>query len=290
MNFCFSFAKVKLLSSEERSIFDYVKDGDYKALANKCDEGVDMNVADINNNHQTPLHLAANKGCVFTILTLIGCGVNINTPDGDGNTPLHIAVTEDRIHACSILLFNEADPFINNTNMNCPYQLAMNSKDDWIKYIFEKNRLQWYHKVRKLNGDEKKLFLYVRKGYYGSVGDLCMKGVDVLLADTEDNRNTAIHIAAIYAQNVVPMVLTIVRCGGDVNVRNADGNTPLHFAVMKGHVNATSILLQHRSNPFIENNEGKTAYALAIESNDPKLLTIFNEPELIWYLNSHFIL
>ncbi|CAH1406842.1 unnamed protein product [Nezara viridula] len=277
--------EIKILTKEERLIFQYVKDGDYKTLANKCAQGVNMNIADINDNYQTPLHLAAKKGCVFTLLTLLGCGVNINAEDSDGNTPLHIAVADNQSHICTSLLYNEANPFIYNKSMKNAYQLAMDSEDNGIKYIFQTNRLQWYQKIRKLKKDEKKLFLYVRKGYYGSVGDLCMKGVNVLVANVEDKENTAFHFAALYAQNIVPMVFTLLNCGGDINARNVEGNTPLHFAVMVGHVDATSILLQYGANPFIENNDGMTAHNLALESSDPSLRAIFNEPLLSWYLN-----
>ncbi|XP_014274020.1 protein draper isoform X2 [Halyomorpha halys] len=284
------FVETRTLTEQDRLIFNYVTDGDYKSLADLCAQGVNMNIADINNNYQTPLHLAAKNGCVFTMLTVMGCGVNINAMDGDGNTPLHLAVDNNQFHICSSLLYNEANPFIYNTDMKTPYQLAMDSESNWIKYFFQENRLKWYKKVRKLNRDEKKMFLGVKRGHYGTVADLCIKGVDIQVANEENKQNTPFHYAAYYAKNVAPMVLTILRCGGNINVKNSDGNTPLHVAVIRGHFNATSTLLQYGANPFIENNEGKMAHELATESSDPNLQTLFNEPLLSWYLNTHFVL
>ncbi|CAH1406844.1 unnamed protein product [Nezara viridula] len=283
--------KATTLTEEERLIFQYVEERNHRLLADKCAEGIiNMNIADIDNNYQTPLHLAASQGCIITLLTVIACGVKINAVDSNGNTPLHIAIIYKQSHICSSLLFKAANPFIYNNNKKTAYQLAMDSTDHWIKYIFHNKHLHWYQRIRKLNSDEIKLMQNVREDNYQTVGDLCMKHVDVSVENVEDGQNTAFHLTAKYGKNIAPMVLTLIHCGGDINARNAFGNTPLHIAVMSGDSNKTSVLLLHRANPFIDNYEGLTAHDFAKESVEPSLRTLFEEPLLSWYHNSHSVL
>lgn len=46
-----------------------------------------------NNVGQTPMHSAAARLDVGTIVALFAHGANVNTIDARGNTPLHIAIT-----------------------------------------------------------------------------------------------------------------------------------------------------------------------------------------------------
>ncbi|KAI0277586.1 ankyrin repeat-containing domain protein, partial [Russula aff. rugulosa BPL654] len=51
------------------------------------DQGAD------NNNRQTALHLASQRGHLDIMRLLLGKGANVEAPDGDGSTPLHQAIS-----------------------------------------------------------------------------------------------------------------------------------------------------------------------------------------------------
>lgn len=53
--------------------------------------------------------------------------------------------------------------------------------------------------------------------------------------------------------------------GGDVNAQDMHGNTPLHLAVRVNRFEIAEILIQHKANPILKNNEGKSALELANE-------------------------
>jgi len=44
-----------------------------------------------------------------------------------------------------------------------------------------------------------------------------------------------------------------------VNVRDADGDTPLHKAAWRGHAAVVSVLLAHKADTAIKDNAGSTA-------------------------------
>merc|ERR1712118_210639 len=48
-----------------------------------------------------------------------------------------------------------------------------------------------------------------------------------------------------------------------VNVKDANGDTPLHFAVMSEHEAASRLLLSYGADPDIENADGETARSQA---------------------------
>lgn len=51
-----------------------------------------------------------------------------------------------------------------------------------------------------------------------------------------------------------------------INIRDEDGNTLLHHAAMLSSDGAVAMLIE--CNPFIRNNEGKTAFNIAYENDD----------------------
>ena len=49
------------------------------------------------NLNQTALHLAVHQGNTKIVERLVGYGADLNVPDSDGDTPLHIALARDTV-------------------------------------------------------------------------------------------------------------------------------------------------------------------------------------------------
>lgn len=83
-----------------------------------------------NNAGQTPLHIAIIKGHTQAANLLIkkewmrGTSVGIETPDRDGNTPLHLATMHRRFEVIEILLDCEANAEIKNRKGQTPFDLV----------------------------------------------------------------------------------------------------------------------------------------------------------------------
>lgn len=91
----------------------------------------------------------------------------------------------------------------------------------------------------------------------------------VLTNDDENNR--LVHLAAIYYNPKVFELLVSVKA--NFNVRNAKGNTPLHFAVMNGSIPCLEELLKLNVEVNPKNNRGETPMMMAIaykSKTDPK--------------------
>ena len=63
-----------------------------------------------NNSKQTPLHISVVKNQTEAIAMLLQHGADSNKQDIDGNTPVHIAASDDHLVDCLQLLLNQRGP------------------------------------------------------------------------------------------------------------------------------------------------------------------------------------
>ena len=64
-----------------------------------------QNLCDINAKNdlmRTPLHMVAIEGHSRIIERLVGCGVELNSVDNDGNTPLHIVLIKKNTQPATV--------------------------------------------------------------------------------------------------------------------------------------------------------------------------------------------
>jgi RNA polymerase primary sigma factor len=70
-------------------------------------------------------------------------------------------------------------------------------------------------------------------------------------------------------------VRTHLRFEDDVNSRNEAGHTPLMIAAAHGHASVCRLLLDAGADPFVEADDGKSAYSISAQRDDSPLCELF---------------
>uniref|UniRef100_A0A7S0FVD2 Uncharacterized protein n=1 Tax=Pyrodinium bahamense TaxID=73915 RepID=A0A7S0FVD2_9DINO len=103
-----------------------------------------------------------------------------------------------------------------------------------------------------------------RDGVIADINDYLDEHEDDIDVRDGDGR-TALHWAA--AEDQAPAGALLVECDADVNVVDKDGNTPLHLTAVHNNRLVTSMLLWGGADVTAKNNKGNTALHEAAAAN-----------------------
>jgi ankyrin repeat protein len=261
------------------------------------DKGADVNVR--NSRAQTPLYLAASKGFASTVELLIKRGADFENVSVEGMTPLGIAIQGENNQVVKTLIKAGANPNTPSREGESPLLLAVKNRNNECAEILLANGAD-------VNAADKDgvtpliwiLWYSIEPGthdYQAAVGlsEIILNTLLQYHADLNSiftrrgmEGQSAIHIAANSYENIPARILEILlKHGGNPNLQDAKGETPLHLAVGAQHgistvsafdrehnkallaalglsplVDAKKIvlLLQHKANPSVADNTGRT--------------------------------
>lgn len=126
-----------------------------------------------------------------------------------------------------------------------------------------------------------RLLLLAANGSFDEVKDVLAKGANVNARDKQGN--TAMHYAALNKE--LKIIQLLKSKGADVNARNAEGSTPLMVvAVDLGPVNNAKLLVQNNADPSLKNQDQRTAFEMARDANAKRKPNEKND-ELVQYLD-----
>ena len=108
------------------------------------------------------------------------------------------------------------------------------------------------------------LHLAVFFGRINIVHLLLSKGANINIPSKNDQRVSPLHSALANPQNSAVGQL-LIGAGADLNVRQSEGYTPLHYAAANGLDQVVRSLIAHSADQTIKNHQGKTAHDLAVE-------------------------
>ncbi|XP_075398777.1 ankyrin repeat and death domain-containing protein 1B [Tenrec ecaudatus] len=174
-----------------------------------------------------PFLLAAEKGQVEMIETLISLHLHTSEKDKEGNTALHLAAKYGHSPAIQLLL------------------------------------TQW-HEINEVNElNITALQVAVQNGHRSLVSFLLQEKVD--LHQKVEPKESPLHLAVI--NNHITVVNSLLSAQHDIDILNQRQQTPLHVAADLGNVELVEILLKAGCDLKILDKQGRTALAVASRSN-----------------------
>ncbi|KAG0721622.1 Ankyrin-1 [Chionoecetes opilio] len=205
-----------------------------------------------NEAQDSPLHLAAKKGHMQIVDMLLDTRADYNAPDSLGNTLIHLAAAGSHLNTFGKLHQLNADEInaINNHG-NTPLHLAaQEGNSDIIDLLHNYNA---NCNLKNHLGDTA-LHLAVTGGHFNCFTKI-MEFNNLEIDLSNNDCSTSLHCAA--KAGFSEMLGHLLDQGADCNAQDKSGDTSLHLAVTKGHLQCCEKLLLCSSLRVNEKNKAK---------------------------------
>lgn len=178
------------------------------------------------------------------MLHLLKFGANVNSPDDNQETPLHVACKDGNYAVVQELLAYGADVHYMDKDKNTPLHSTLLEMDEksFDASILEE-LLRWGSIVNKKNGNSK----------------------------------TPLSIAA--EKGLISAARNLLELGADVNLTDSENNLPLHMACQNCHVEIVQELLKKSNNIDRCNGRQLTSRMLAKHVTD--LAQVFEAADIV---------
>lgn len=193
-----------------QKIFIAVAKGSYHELVKLIEENhIDVRLYEghfikpYENDHNTPLHLAASNGHLAIVQFLMKKNFNVDASNKKNETALHLAIfnAHDNIFECLI-------------HHNANLTVLDNEGDSLLAWAAFKGHLNMADKLIKLHAKTN------TKNKFG---------------------NTPLHLAA--GEGYIELVKLLIAHGADVMMTNNIGQNPLEIAILRGQVRIVKFLV-----------------------------------------------
>lgn len=207
------------------------------------------NDINLEKDKTTILHLACKYQNIYVVEFLIKQGANVNPQNSEGNTPLHIACQLNNIILVGLLINSGANPNIKNKNDKTPGELITKNSNE-ITAALKANFFELYRKLLKKDGNSE----------FESFAEIIKKqGINAV----EPEKGDAILHIACKEKNIGVVKFLLNQKEINVNLQNANGNTPLHIACTLQNFELVCILIDKGANLNLTNNFSKSPLLIA---------------------------
>eukprot|EP00040_Diaphanoeca_grandis_P005922 m.35124 g.35124 ORF g.35124 m.35124 type:complete len:357 (+) comp17087_c0_seq1:238-1308(+) len=249
--------KLKFMDSE--ILHDVIVQGDLEQVNALIDRGIDVNLSDPDG--LTALHRACTENYLNIASALVNHGASVKKQDNDWWTPLHAAANAGNWRICNLLLTNGADPHAVNAEGDLAIDLVAEGKVE--KVILAQMNFTSEEKIEE---------------HRASIGKKMLKDVqDGIESKIDFNKqfefgSTLLHVACCNGYvDVVQLLLdqdTI-----NPNVKDENGNTPLHTAVFFCQYECTMYLVAKGADMKATNHLRQKPIVMSEDATMIRLLT-----------------
>lgn len=200
-----------------------VQTGDVNVVEGLLDRYIEFTETIFNGS--TPLHEAVRLGNKDIVTLFLRIGLNVNSVDNEGDSPLLLAVEHSHVQLIRSLISAGADVSLRNKSMQNVTTLVESTKNTFVLQILLDTIPVLYSDGSTL------LHRAVAAGNLEFVQLLLRKVPYTSLAKTEDQKQTPLHFAALHKNEAILRAL-INQPDCPTKEKDINGNTPLHCALL----------------------------------------------------------
>ncbi len=227
---------------------------------------------------QTALHLAAEKGILGIIISLIeNYNAKLNLKDNKGKTALLIAIESGHADVALLLITKGADLKSSDNNGLTPLLAAIKVGHKGVVEALFNNGI-------KDLGQNK--MGYTALHWATLYGHLKIMRFLITLGDGEEKKLDALDakdkggltpLMGAAKQGNSGAVQLLLEYGADSNIPDNGGLTALHWAAFFGHEHVVEALAEAGADPNAQNNRNETPLGLAIEARHDGVAKILRQ-------------
>ena len=233
-------------------------------------KGANMNAKDENGN--TPLHKAIEKGDKEIIELLIDKGAYVNVKNNEGDIPLHFAIRKKNVKLIEMLVAKGANICAENNDGESPLAQAIISNDQEALDELLKSK-KMYINDACFHSRFTALHLAASINNKVVIEKLLAKGANINTTNG-DYGNTPLHVA-VNSNNQVAIEALLGGKDIDVNIVNYRADASLHLAVRNGNKDLIRLLLARKDiNVNIGNDELYTPLHLAVKGDNKEAVEL----------------
>ena len=226
------------------------------------ENGANVNVMD--HDKLTPLHRTCAKGELEATKLLLDNGANIEALDVDQESPLYIAINEEH-EEISKLFFNKAPELANKIvhpgSGSYPIHLVSeHGNEEMLKILLEKGA---NCSVKDKFGMEP-IHHAAKKGHLNIVKLLIQRNRN-LTKSINKARQTALHLSVKFKD--IEIVKELLKSGAQINVQDMHKITPLIHACQLGFCKIAKLLIENNASLNMQDVNGNTALHWAVIKN-----------------------
>lgn len=247
-----------------------IDDGDQEGAVFLIEHGANVNARKEYSNpadddNFTPAHMAVSWAQNSVLRALRDKGADLCEVDTDGRTPAHIGVREQNVEGVEVLLAADSVDFIPIRDKfgQTVLSQSMTMKDHKIAAMIVARQP---HAAVQTNGNgENLLHQAIRQNDIESVLFLlAVAKADPTRPITDGSLKTPLHLAAVAKDEMILRNLILVN--DNVNVKAADGCTPLLEALKHRNEKHAAILMENGADPNVKDEHGENAMLCAVRS------------------------
>ena len=264
---------INFADKKQRTVLHHASKRGYTQIVEVLLQQPDILIDPVDNLGNTPLHLAAARGNCEIVEMLIDKKANLNVQNKNGESPFFRAVNNGREKVVENLIklhFNELDFNMQDKYGRTPLNVTVsgcNTTDPYImRLLLESGRIE---DINNQNCEGNTIISDV-------AGGISLEKLKLLISYGADINKTnfigesPLHRAAFFCssnagldameRNYKKLSIILTQPNIIVNVKNSDGQTPLHYALKNRapDIKIIELLLQYGADPTIKDKKGKT--------------------------------